>query len=105
MNFLKILICGGQWDGRLIMISTETDNIIDFYIQHIDTVTVIESDRKDNFLITGSKNGEVIYWKITAEYKLIAKYFFNDHCDEVIYKYYKFHYNDNKIDNFYIYIK
>jgi len=67
----------------LLLISTETDNIIEIYNQHVETITVIEDDPKENFLITGSKNGECIYWRITPEYKLQVKYIFYDHDDEV----------------------
>ena len=79
----KILVCGGYWDGRLVLISTENDNIIEVYNQHVEAITVIEEDSKENFLITGSKNGECIYWRITPEYKLQVKYIFYDHDDEV----------------------
>lgn len=65
------------------LLNTETDTIIEIYHQHIDTITVIEEDQKENFLITGAKNGEVIYWRITPEYKLQVKYMLYDHDDEV----------------------
>lgn len=80
------MIYGGNLDGSLILVSTENeknDFILDVYNQHIETITALECDSKERFLITGSKNGECIYWKITPEYKLQVKYMFYDHETEV----------------------
>lgn len=75
---------GGYWDGRLILLNSESDIPLEIYQHHSETITVIEEDPKENFLITGSKSGECIYWRITPEYKLQIKYTFYDHEEEVL---------------------
>jgi WD40 repeat protein len=84
LNLGKIIVVGGCWDGRLTMYATDTDNVIDVYTHHADTVTSIAADNKENFLITGSKSGECILWKISPEHnKLTVKFHFYDHDDMI----------------------
>ncbi len=77
-------MAGGYWDGRLSLFSTDSDSLLETYFYHSDTITAIASDHKENFLITGSKSGECIVWKISPELtKLTAKFHFYDHNSQV----------------------
>ena len=49
----QIIVAGGYWDGRLVMHSVDTDTIMEIYSDHVDTITSIAADNKENFLITG----------------------------------------------------
>lgn len=75
------MIIGGLWDGSIKVIQVDSDQLIDQYFLHTETVTYLTSDIKENFLFTGSKNGEVIVWKIEAHdtMKLSLRYSFHDH--------------------------
>jgi WD40 repeat protein len=71
---LKLIILMGQWDGRFELYSLESDKVVETQNIHIKPVTAIQTDEKEQFLITGmqnlrqsflgSKNGQVCIWKI-----------------------------------------
>lgn len=47
------MIVGGYWDGKLLLISTDNDSVIDLYNYHQDTITCLALDPKETVLITG----------------------------------------------------
>ena len=63
----------------MLVISTDNDQVLETYNMHTDTITAISSYSEDNLLISGSKSGEVIVWKISKEYKLTVRQTYNDH--------------------------
>ncbi|KAL4509991.1 hypothetical protein ABPG72_010184 [Tetrahymena utriculariae] len=79
----KIVILGGLWDGIIKLVQIDTNQEVESYQMHNDTVTYMTSDSKENFLITGTKSGEVIVWKINSEMKLSVRYIINDHRDRI----------------------
>jgi len=84
MNNGKSIVSGGYWDGRLATYSTETDTVGDIYYNHNDSVTTIVIDEKEEYLISGSKSGECIVWRISPEStKLSIKFQFYDHEDMI----------------------
>lgn len=53
INFYQLIAVGGIWDGKLKTIQSENGQILEVYSIHSETITIITSDEKENFLITG----------------------------------------------------
>ena len=59
----------------MILVDSDTQNILDTYSSHEYPVCCIKSDSKDNFLISGDIKGNVIVWRIVNvhnTYKLVV---------------------------------
>jgi WD40 repeat protein len=85
LNKGKILIVGGYFDGCLKVFHVDyEEELPQKYYYHNETITVMESDEKERFLMTGSKSGECICWHIGSNYYLTKKFAFYDHEGEVL---------------------
>lgn len=73
---------GGLIDGKLLVIDTDT-NAVESYAHHQHTICCVKSDPKDNFLITGDIEGNVIVWRITSGNKLTLYYCLRDHYKQI----------------------
>ncbi len=62
---------GGLIGGKMLLVSNDTGQIIDIYHLHKDTICVVRSYEKSNFLITGDVTGVLIIWKIIESHKSI----------------------------------
>lgn len=49
----KLLFCGGFWDGRMFMVSVDQDQVLESYYNHTDSVTVLVTDKRERYLISG----------------------------------------------------
>ncbi|KRX06583.1 WD40-repeat-containing domain [Pseudocohnilembus persalinus] len=83
LNKSKVIVLGGIWGGKLKIIFQEKSLIYDIQTNHKSVITCIRNDHKGNFLITGSRSGEVILWRIIPEYKLMQLQIYYDHKEEI----------------------
>ena len=77
------VVRGGLWNGTILIWNVETGKI-ETIQAHSSTVTWISVDEKERTAISGSKNGDVIFWEISQdkqEWK--KKYHFYNHEDFV----------------------
>lgn len=49
----KVMIYGGLWDGRLTILATDTDQILETYDNHTSTVSALAVDREETYIISG----------------------------------------------------
>ena len=59
---------GGLIDGKLSLIDTETNQVLDSYSMHEHTISCIKADSKDNFLVTGDCSGRVVMWRLLTQH-------------------------------------
>ena len=52
------------------MINSDNSVIINTYTSHTSTITAVVADKKEQFIVTGSKHGHCILWKIMEDHKL-----------------------------------
>ncbi|KRX10686.1 WD40-repeat-containing domain [Pseudocohnilembus persalinus] len=84
INNAQDIIIGGYLDGKIIIINIENNQIIGVYPYHSSTVTCLAIDKnKQNLMVSGSKEGDVIVWEIQNGNQLQKKFHFYDHEDAV----------------------
>ena len=81
-NSCKSIAMGGFWDGRIQIRRVMSGEVFNLKFVHSSTVTCIEISENDNFAVSGSKDGECVFWVIKAEIWLF-KASFACHDDEV----------------------
>lgn len=81
-NGCKSVAFGGFWDGRVQVRKLFYNEITNLKFVHYSTVTCIEISESENFAITGSKDGDCVFWVIKGEL-WIYKCSFACHDDEV----------------------
>ena len=75
------IVRGGLWNGTVVIWNVETGKI-EIIQAHTSTVTCIAVDEKEKFVISGSKNGDVIFWEINQDKQdWKKKYHFYHHED------------------------
>lgn len=79
----QFLLLGGISEGKLVQLESETGNLVETYKLHRETISVIRSDSKDNFVITGDVAGEVMLWRITTQSRLALSHRFHEHSGKV----------------------
>jgi len=57
------IVRGGLWNGAILVCNVETGRI-ETIDAHSSTVTCISVDDRDKVAVSGSKNGDVVFWDI-----------------------------------------
>lgn len=63
----QFLLIGGICEGRLIQLRAESGELVERYRSHPEPITVVRSDAKDNFVLTGDSAGNVVLWRILSQ--------------------------------------
>jgi hypothetical protein len=63
----KFIARGGFWDGRINISPVEGEPNVTYINCHYSTVTILVADKKEQYVITGSKGGDVIIWNLLSE--------------------------------------
>lgn len=50
----KLMVCGGFWDGRMFLLATDNDHILETYYNHTETVSALAVDKDETYLVTGN---------------------------------------------------
>ena len=81
-NSCKSVAIGGFWDGRIQIKKIMSGEVFNLKFVHSCTVTCIEISDNESFAVSGSKDGECVFWVIKSELWLF-KESFACHDDEV----------------------
>ena len=49
----KMMLYGGVWGGRMVVLATETDQVLETYYNHTDTVSALATNKEESYLISG----------------------------------------------------